>query len=153
MQSILPGAAYVEAQWDANTANIAELGEARITYAPAATAASITSSPSSTFVVGHGKSITNSAAGSPTPFLYEVGTLPSGITFTNNANGTATLSGTPASGSSGTYPLTIGASNGVAADGMQNYTLTVLGQPTTPTTGSVTGFVSDDSRGQALSNI
>ena len=153
MQSILPGAAYVEAQWDANTANIAELGEARITYAPAATAASITSSPSSTFVVGHGKSITISAAGSPTPFLYEVGTLPSGITFTNNANGTATLSGTPASGSSGTYPLTIGASNGVAADGMQNYTLTVLGQPTTPTTGSVTGFVSDDSSGQALSNI
>jgi hypothetical protein len=45
--------------------------------------------------------------------VTKTGPLPSGVTFVGNANGTATLSGTPAAGTAGSYPLTITASNGV----------------------------------------
>ena len=44
--------------------------------------------------------------------LTETGALPSGVTFIDNGNGTATLAGTPAAGTGGTYPLTITAGNG-----------------------------------------
>ena len=47
--------------------------------------------------------------GTPTPALSESGTLPSGVSFVDNGNGTATLAGTPAAGTQGTYPITIGA--------------------------------------------
>jgi len=50
--------------------------------------------------------------GSPTPALSLSG-LPSGLTFTNNGDGTGTLSGTPADGTGGLYSLTIIASNSV----------------------------------------
>ena len=36
------------------------------------------------------------------------------MTFTDNGDGTATLAGTPAAGTGGTYPLTITAANGTA---------------------------------------
>ena len=39
--------------------------------------------------------------------------LPTGVTFTDNGDGTATLAGTPAAGTGGSYPLTFTASNGV----------------------------------------
>ena len=39
------------------------------------------------------------------------GTLPSGVSFNDKHDGTATLSGTPTAG--GTFPLTITAANGV----------------------------------------
>ena len=61
------------------------------------------------------------------PSLTETGTLPSGVTFKDNGNGTATLSGTPASGSGGTFSLTFSASNGVGAVANQMFTLTVNG--------------------------
>jgi hypothetical protein len=60
------------------------------------------------------------------PSVTETGALPSGVTFVNNGNGTATLSGTPASGSGGTYSLTFTASNGVGSAN-QTFTLTVNG--------------------------
>ena len=47
------------------------------------------------------------------------------MTFTDNGNGTATLAGTPAAGTGGTYPLTITATNGVLPDATQSFTLTV----------------------------
>jgi hypothetical protein len=47
------------------------------------------------------------------------------VTFVDNGNGTATLSGTPASGSSGNYPLTISADNGVGTPARQGFTLKV----------------------------
>ena len=47
------------------------------------------------------------------------------MTFVDNGNGTATLSGTPAAGTAGTYPLTITASNGVGSPANQSFTLTV----------------------------
>ncbi len=58
--------------------------------------------------------------GQPYPTFTETGALPSGITL----NGSA-LEGTPALGSSGVYPITITASNGVAPDYSLPFTLTV----------------------------
>ena len=56
-----------------------------------------------------------STSGLPAAALTESGTLPSGMTFTDNGNGTASLSGTPVGGSGGIYILTIAASNSVEA--------------------------------------
>jgi len=66
-----------------------------------------------------------STAGTPTPSLTETGALPGGVTFKDNGNGTATLSGTPAAGTAATYPLTLTATNGVGTAATQNFTLTV----------------------------
>ncbi len=67
------------------------------------------------------------STGAPTPSLKEIGALPGGVTFNDNGNGTATLSGTPASGSGGSYPLAFTASNGVGTPANQGFTL--LGEP------------------------
>ena len=61
------------------------------------------------------------ATGSPTASLTESGTLPSGVTFVDDGNGTATLAGTAATGAAGTYHLTITAANGVAPRASQNF--------------------------------
>ncbi|MEY2512568.1 MAG: hypothetical protein QOE26_3331, partial [Verrucomicrobiota bacterium] len=61
--------------------------------------------------------------------ITESGALPSGVTFTDNTDGTATLSGTPVAGSGGSYPLTITASNGITPDATQSFTLTVNQPP------------------------
>ena len=53
---------------------------------------------------------TVTATGLPVPSLSETGTLPTGVTF--NAS-TGVLSGTPAAGTDGVYPITFGAQNGV----------------------------------------
>ena len=90
-------------------------------------APAITSANSTTFTVGTAGTFTVTTTGSPTPPSTETGALPSGVTFTDNGNGTATLSGTPASGTSGTFPLTITASNGVGSPANQAFTLTVNG--------------------------
>ena len=47
------------------------------------------------------------------------------MTFVDNGDGTATLAGTPAAGTGGTYALTITAANGVLPDATQTFTLTV----------------------------
>ena len=88
------------------------------------TAPSITSASSTTFTVGSSGSFTVTTTGSPTPTLTETGTLPSGVTF-SSSNGTGTLSGTPAAGTGGSYPLTFAANNGVGTAASQSFTLTV----------------------------
>ena len=87
------------------------------------------------------------STGFPTAALSEVGSLPSGVTFSDNGDGTATLSGTPAAGTGGTYPITITATNGVSPDATQTFTLTVdeapaitSGDSTTFTEGSAGTF-------------
>jgi hypothetical protein len=60
------------------------------------------------------------------PFMnYSIsaGNLPSGVTLNPS---TGLLSGTPAPGSAGTYPITIQASNGVGRTGVQDFTLKVI---------------------------
>ena len=78
------------------------------------------------------------ATGTPTPSLTETGSLPSGVTFADNGNGTATLSGTPAASSGGIYSLTIKAHNGAGADASQSFTLTVNQAPVITSASSAT---------------
>ena len=51
------------------------------------------------------------------------------MTFVDNGDGTATLAGTPAAGTGGTYPLTITAANSVLPDATQSFTLTIAQAP------------------------
>ena len=98
----------------------------------------ITSAATTTFTVGAPGSFTVTAAGSPAPAITVAGALPSGVTFTDNNNGTGTLSGTPAAGSGAAYPLTFTASNGVLPDATQPFTLTVNEAPAITSTPIVT---------------
>jgi hypothetical protein len=93
--------------------------------AGAGTPPAFTSASSARFTRGLTGRFTVSAAGSPAPSLSESGTLPPGVTFHDNGNGTATLGGTPSVTSTVTYPLTLTASNGVPPNAVQHFTLTV----------------------------
>ena len=75
----------------------------------------------------------------PTPGLSEKGALPRGVKFKDNGDGTATLSGTPAAGSGGTYPFRITATNVAGSDATQSFTLTVVGLPAAPSGLKATG--------------
>ena len=86
------------------------------------TAPAITSSATASTSMRQPFTFTVMTTGSPTPAITETGTLPSGITFQDNGDGTATLSGQAASGSSGSYPLTFTANNGVGSAATQNFT-------------------------------
>ena len=73
------------------------------------------------FTEGTPATATITATGYPTPTITKVGSLPSGVTFVNGV-----LSGTPAvTVNSGTYPLTITASNGITPAATESFTLTV----------------------------
>jgi Putative Ig domain len=52
--------------------------------------------------------------------------LPSGVSFHDNGDGSASLSGTAANGAAGSYLIKITANNGVTPDTTQSFTLTVL---------------------------
>jgi hypothetical protein len=54
-------------------------------------------------------------SGYPTPVLTLAGPLPDGVTFTDGKDGSATISGSPATGSGGTYPLTLTLANGAGS--------------------------------------
>ena len=101
----------------------------------------ITSVNSAQLVVGAAETTTVSTSGFPAPSLTESGTLPSGVSFTDNGNGTATIAGTPANGTQGSYPLTITASNGLTP-ATQQFTLTVLANAPTATTAVLAGTTS-----------
>ena len=81
----------------------------------------ITSARAASFTSGQAGSFTITATGSPVPSITESGALASGVTF-SGGNGTATLSGTPTS--TGTYPITVTASN-AAGTATQDLTVTV----------------------------
>ncbi len=85
-------------------------------------APNITSADNATFYINIPGSFTITTTGYPVPTFSVTGTLPTGVTFDASSG---TLSGTPASGSIGAYPLTITASNGTSPDATQNFTLTV----------------------------
>jgi LPXTG-site transpeptidase (sortase) family protein len=89
-----------------------------------------TSANNTTFDVTFFGTFTITAVGNPqTMTISLVGSLPSGVTFTDNGDGTAVLSGTPALGTNGTYPLSLTANNGVNPNGTQPFTLTVKNGP------------------------
>jgi LPXTG-site transpeptidase (sortase) family protein len=111
-----------------------------VTQAPGITSANATS-----FSVGSAGSFTVTTSGYPTGasmLITETGSLPAGVTFVDNGNGTATLSGTPTAGSAGTYPLTIKSSNGVSPEATQSFS---LGVNRVATTTSLTSDLPDPS--------
>ncbi len=83
---------------------------------------SITSNNSATFTVGTNGSFQVTATGFPAPTFSETGGLPSNVTLSS----TGSLSGTPAAGTSGSYPITITAANGIGSGATQSFTLTVV---------------------------
>ena len=95
---------------------------------PVGQAPAITSANGTTFTVGTAGSFTVTATGFPAPTLTETGTLPTGVTFVDNGNGTATLAGTPGAGTAAgsPYTLTITAANGFLPNATQSFTLTVV---------------------------
>jgi P pilus assembly chaperone PapD len=92
-------------------------------------APAITSADHATFTVGTAGTFTITTTGTPGATVSESGTLPQGVTFSAGANGTATLSGNPAAGTGGSYPVTLTAHNGVSPDATQNFTLTINEAP------------------------
>jgi beta-glucosidase len=89
----------------------------------------ITSSPNATATVGSAVSVpvTTQTTQSPTPGevprLTVIGSLPSGLHFVDNGDGTASIAGTPTS--AGTYGVTIRARNRTSPAVTQNLTITV----------------------------
>ena len=77
----------------------------------------ITSSAAPTFQKARPASFTVRASGNPAPALTYVGSLPDGMTFTDNGDGTASIAGTPSGSSSGV--ITVTASNDVGLDDHQ----------------------------------
>lgn len=76
-----------------------------------------TSAASTGFTVGVNGSFTVAASGQPKPaFSILSGTLPSGLTLDGT---TGALSGTPAMGTAGSYPLLLNASNSAGPDATQ----------------------------------
>jgi len=96
---------------------------AAVTQAPA-----FTSSSAATAAYGARFTFTVTSTGSPAPTITATGRLPSGLRFTDHANGTATISGTPRNAAAGVYPLILTAKNkyGTAT---QAFTLTVTRAP------------------------
>ncbi|MDX6204723.1 MAG: large repetitive protein, partial [Frankiales bacterium] len=92
-------------------------------------APAFSSATSTTFTVGTAGSFSVTTSGTPTPTVTRTGTVP-GLTFTDNGNGTATLSGTPSAGAGGVYSLGLTASNGVNPNATQTLTVNVNQAPT-----------------------
>jgi hypothetical protein len=84
-----------------------------------------TTVPTTTFTVGSAATFTFGTAGFPAPTYTVSGTLPKGITFTDNHKGQAALHGTAAAGTQRTYTLVVTASNGVLPAALQLFTLVV----------------------------
>ncbi|HVX12146.1 MAG TPA: DUF4214 domain-containing protein [Pirellulales bacterium] len=109
-------------------AGVTNSGNANATDTTAVTAAvapTITSANSTDFAEGSFGTFTVTATGTAPITLTESGTLPTNVTFVDNGDGTATLSGTPPAGTAGVYDITITAHNGVSPDFVQSFTLTV----------------------------
>jgi hypothetical protein len=86
----------------------------------------ITSADEATFSYGAPGTFTVSASGTPTPTIVKWGNLPAGVSYSDGV-----LSGTPTQ--IGTFEVTFTASNGIGANSIQQFTLTVLGLHVTTT--------------------
>jgi YVTN family beta-propeller protein len=95
-------------------------------------APAITSARSASIGMRSPADVTVTATGIPVPALTETSALPAGITFTDHGNGTATLSGTAPAGTTGHYPITITATNGIGSPATQAFTLTVTTKASAP---------------------
>jgi alpha-tubulin suppressor-like RCC1 family protein len=107
------------------------------------------SSPSSTVTIGEQPEITSRASvsigmrapfrftvttsGKPVPTITETGKLPAGVTFVDNGDETASLTGAAENGTAGSYPITLTASNGVGKPATQPFTFIVTSKRSAPT--------------------
>lgn len=94
------------------------------------TAPAFTTANSTTLIVGQSGRFLVKATGSPTPVLGESGFIGGHLSFIDNNDGTATLSGIPSPGSAGVYHLNLVATNGIPPDANQAFTLTIAKVPT-----------------------
>lgn len=108
-------------------------------------APAITSGNSVNFNIGTFGSFTVTATGYPMPAITKSVALPSGLTLVDNGDGTATLSGTPAAGTGGTYTIPLTASNGVGANATQNLTLQIGAPPAFTSSANATFTVGTNS--------
>jgi hypothetical protein len=99
---------------------------------PVDSAPVVTSANTSTFIKGSAGTFSVTATGWAPPTFTKTGTLPTGVTLT----AVGVLSGTPTQ--SGSFPITITASNGVGTDATQAFTLTVSAATSAPTITSAT---------------
>ena len=88
-------------------------------------APAITSAATAPFTVGQHGSFKITTAGVPAAAITESGGLPSGLRFTANGDGTATISGTPAPGTHGSDELTVTATNNQGQPATQQLTLQI----------------------------
>jgi Putative Ig domain len=109
--------------------------------APVTHAPTITSAASTTFTVGTEGTFTIHTTGTPTASIALSGTLPDWLTFVDNTDGTATLDGIPDPGGPASYSLTITATNGIAPDATQSFTLFVNNPPPAITSADNATFV------------
>src|SRR5437763_612476 len=91
--------------------------------APVLHAPAIISSASTTFTAGTEGIFTIHTTGVPTATLSLTGTQPSWLSFIDNTDGTASLAGIPDLGSNPSYTFSVTATNGVAPNAMQSFTL------------------------------
>ncbi|MDW5598830.1 S8 family serine peptidase, partial [Conexibacter stalactiti] len=96
-------------------------------------APAVTSGASVGFTAGQPGSFTVTTSGAPAPSLTLAGTLPAGVAFRDNGNGTATVAGTPAATANGTYAVQLAASNGLEPGGAQTLTIAVAPVAVPPT--------------------
>ena len=88
-----------------------------------------TSAGATEFTAGSAGTFIITTAGIPAPAITSSGTLPAGVTLSDNGDGTATLGGTPAGGSEGFYVLTFTADNGGPTAATQTFILFVNAPP------------------------
>jgi hypothetical protein len=103
-------------------------------------APSLSAITTKTASIGTAFSMTAASTAYPTATMSESGALPSGLSFTDNGDGTATLSGTPAVGSGGAYSVTITATNSVGVVS-QSFTLRVNEGPVITSVASASAIV------------
>jgi len=126
--SPIPGGVYTLCLTASNGvgSNATEKFTVTVDHAP-----SITSANNATFTAGQNGSFPVTTSGFPVNAVLSDGgvSLPAGITFTDNGNGTATLAGKAGLAGVGSITLTITASNGINPNGTQQFKLTVLAPP------------------------
>jgi len=101
-----------------------------------------TSANTTTFTVGTpGTFSVTTIGGTAVPALTVTGTLPAGVTFTDNGDRTATLAGPPAASTGGSYPVTFTATASGRPPVTQAFTLTVNQAPAITSTNATTFVV------------
>jgi hypothetical protein len=107
---------------DFTPSNTAGTGTTQVFKLVVNQAPAFTSANTTVFTVGTSGTFTVTASGFLAPTFSETGALPAGVSFNPT---TGVLSGTPQTGTGGSYPVTITATNGVTPNATQAFTLIV----------------------------